>query len=532
LVKTNKKSQKVESAAFHPDPPMVPSYNHALVLGWGGLVDTDLSFSEFFHEDHTIMVRFMPRYPYAYAGPFLAENGQGTYFIGQGDYRWGNGGYLRPGDPVLFVKIGNSFEYYLMPQVQRATWHHLAAVRTGNTFTMYLDGQKLDPALNITSQNLPQGNLRLGRRTDQRMVFRTPSLDGAGYVGQFYGLIDDVAVYRRPLNEQEITDLIAGLNRDGRLTGYETNLYAGWSFDVPGMNSETRKMPMELARRYSMAQPNSSLIQVSAVSRSDPMDGKAMDSYHVQWNLTLPFKLNETWEVKQGYDSQGGSHNGYASFCLDFIRSDLASSEGVILVSSAPGRVENVIEGNPQGSPNGNDVNFKFTKELTYGYLHIQQGSYSRFGFDPVPPQNKPEWLRPFVKRDIEVAAVGDTAAPGNPHLHFGTTALSNVSPGLITIPVAFSNYWVLEGNTWVFVPLGTPLNGQVIMRTDFTPTLQDMCNDLRTDIELLTGEIQYLQEELESEEDINRKLRIQREIREKRLRRSQLRKQAQDLGC
>ena len=116
-----------------------------------------------------------------------------------------------------------------------------------------------------------------------------------------------------------------GLDGHGRLTGYEPYLYAGWSFDVPGMNFERKRMPETVVRRYVMMQPNSSLLQVEPNNRSNPNDGLLMDSYHTEWNLTLPFKKYEAWKVIQGYDDQAGSHNGYASFCLDFVRADLPS---------------------------------------------------------------------------------------------------------------------------------------------------------------------------------------------------------------
>ena len=63
----------------------------ALAFGFGGYADLDLKFGEFFGKDYTVVVRFMPQHPYAGAGPLLAENGNGTYAIGIGDYRWGEG---------------------------------------------------------------------------------------------------------------------------------------------------------------------------------------------------------------------------------------------------------------------------------------------------------------------------------------------------------------------------------------------------------------------------------------------------------
>ena len=44
----------------------------AVALSWKGYVDTDLKLSEFVASSHTIMLRFMPQFPTAYEGPFIA----------------------------------------------------------------------------------------------------------------------------------------------------------------------------------------------------------------------------------------------------------------------------------------------------------------------------------------------------------------------------------------------------------------------------------------------------------------------------
>ena len=56
----------------------------AIKLGWGGFVTTDLKFSEFVGNDHTIACRFLPQYPNAYAGAILSRAGSPFYFIGHG----------------------------------------------------------------------------------------------------------------------------------------------------------------------------------------------------------------------------------------------------------------------------------------------------------------------------------------------------------------------------------------------------------------------------------------------------------------
>ena len=70
-----------------------------------GQIDTDLKFSEFFAGAHTISAWVMPEFTYNDKGPIFGVNGSGTFVVGQGDYRTGNGGYKKAGDPVLWIRI-------------------------------------------------------------------------------------------------------------------------------------------------------------------------------------------------------------------------------------------------------------------------------------------------------------------------------------------------------------------------------------------------------------------------------------------
>jgi len=147
----------------------------------------------------------------------VAENGTGTFWVGQGDYRWGNGGSKMAGDPVLFALIGTSSQVYTVPDLHLpALWAHLAIVRSGNTFTLYLNGSALSPSINYSGPN-PLGNLRLGRRTHGKEHGKNGE---SSYIGQFYGFMDDVAVFDRALSVSEINNL-----RNSGLTGSEAGLY-------------------------------------------------------------------------------------------------------------------------------------------------------------------------------------------------------------------------------------------------------------------------------------------------------------------
>ena len=101
----------------------------ALGCTWGGYAETDIELSTFFSANHTIAVRFMPQYPNAYEGPMVSVQGTGTLVLGQGDFLAAPSGQQK-----VILRVGSG---QINPSVQLAagTWHHLAAVRSGNTYT-------------------------------------------------------------------------------------------------------------------------------------------------------------------------------------------------------------------------------------------------------------------------------------------------------------------------------------------------------------------------------------------------------------
>src|SRR3954464_11278032 len=102
--------------------------NLAAWFGWRGSLDTDLKFSEFFFGDHTVMFRCMRQYRYAAAGPVIASMA-GMYFLGQGDA--GGGAASK-----FSVMVGDQQQDY--PADEGDRWTHVALVRSGNVFTLFL----------------------------------------------------------------------------------------------------------------------------------------------------------------------------------------------------------------------------------------------------------------------------------------------------------------------------------------------------------------------------------------------------------
>lgn len=125
--------------------------NKAFYFGWNGYIDTQLSFAQFFDQDHTVAGWFMPQYIHAYVGPiFATAGGKADYLFGFADYREGTGGYKTVGSPVLQLKIGSQRVLYLVPGFKANVWHHLAVVRDNNKFKVYIDGQLRTPVKIVT----------------------------------------------------------------------------------------------------------------------------------------------------------------------------------------------------------------------------------------------------------------------------------------------------------------------------------------------------------------------------------------------
>src|SRR6266487_959647 len=60
--------------------PMRPVQNDCVYLGVDASIETELTFSTFFDQDHTIAGWYMPQYPRGGHGAIFAGNGTGRYF--------------------------------------------------------------------------------------------------------------------------------------------------------------------------------------------------------------------------------------------------------------------------------------------------------------------------------------------------------------------------------------------------------------------------------------------------------------------
>ncbi len=415
----------------------------AITFDWMGAVDTDLPFSAFYGGDHTIMVRFMPQYPNAYAGPILAVNGTGSYLFGQGDFN------RSPSSKRLVWQVETQRQYPAYPLVA-GRWYHLALVRTGNRLTVYMDGKELSPQLTLTGASVPNGSLRLGRCASGQKV--------DGQEAQFYGMADELAVYSRALTQPE---LYAQATSGTHLTGTEVGLLAGWVFSPNPLGTLPATLSRPVARSGSTR-----LIQTSTTWDSvADVRLLPLPSNHV--GMELPFTVGEAWQCIQSFAEDPGTHQGYAAFCWDFVLADQppsgaypGGSFGAPVYACAPGTVVTVKEDTPPGTaPPGKDKTNLLEAEHedgeVCGYLHLLKNSV------------KP-WEADTVYNGQPVAQTGDQKfTPNNPHLHLAVTDQPDGTPGFVTIPIAFSNYEIRAvGGTWHPVARGVPQKFDVVRRT------------------------------------------------------------------
>jgi Concanavalin A-like lectin/glucanases superfamily len=459
--------------------------NLAAWFGWRGSADTDLKFSEFFFADHTVMFRCLRQYPNAGPGPVVAAK-TGNYFVGQGEFRGDFSG--APVGSKFFVAIGDNQQDY--PSAEGDHWIHVALVRSGNTFTLFLNGTPQSPTITLPSTNLPDANatLRMGRTVDGFTINDRET--------QFYGYVDDVAVFSRALTKQEIKAIID--EADHRLHANQDKLVAAWIFDHTLPSGDP--LPPHFSRPCQFnSNPVGKRASLAIVSeaRDDAFDAKLLRGtlpyQKAEWSL--PFDKGDVWVVVQGNGDPTSSHNGAdANFAWDFtLASAPAAGKPVNLNGPACGeRLHAVASGHvfdywdqgggtpPDGctaSIDGHDwFHIELAKDEIVTYMHTLIGSIKEMHPNlPAPPP--PKWSAgvPLSGGDL-IARVGSRCV-NNCHLHIASQSanpnafLSDLKTGG-TFPVAFSHYemcpagldWKQQQN-WVTVDRGVPLKGQFVRR-------------------------------------------------------------------
>lgn len=491
-------------------------FRGAAAFAWGGYVDTDIQFGSFFNGDHTVSAWFMQQYPNAYGGPVLTVNGSGSYFVGQGGFR---GGAAR--GPKLYVQVGPTALYFLGKPSELAAgkWNHIAVVRrmsAPKVFEVYLNGRRLKDDTKggdlvvPSSTGFPNGTLRLGRQT--------------GGNSQFYGLVDDVAVFTSALSAAKIKEL-AGAKA---LAGTEPGLSAGLTFDV-GYTQPAALAHAATFGNLVKGEVSARLVMVSG-SHSGADAQRLLAPVH-QARMHLPFAGGQEWTVLQPFDNPdpAGSHNDYAAFCWDFVRANigdpLSTTCGAPLYLTAAGTVTQACDkGDGCATPaevaktgpllDGRNVLYvQLAPGEVAGHQHLKTGSITEaLGANPVGKK---------LKQGQWVARAG-TRGEHNCHLHFGLTNQT------VTLPAALSDYelWNASAKKWVPVESGMPLPGQVFRRPE-----PGSCGAIHSQIKELEAEKKDLGDEYD-EVGPSQKPAITQQINKINAKLSGLRRQSLATGC
>lgn len=452
----------------------VPKVNKAVYLGNRGYVDTDIEFADFFAADHTLVAWWMPQYPTAYQGPIFAENGGGTFAIGQWDAMAGDSS-----NPFFFVQVGTVRRIYQTPEAVAGKWLHVAVVRDGDTFKLYLNGVKKAPVKVLNNKThkvqtlpdldagsaskLPTGKLRLGRRT-------TSNSSVSHRNWQAYGLIDDIAVFTTALSAQEIKAI---KDRD-RLLGFEQDLLAGLSFEAPLSTSK----PLPTLLRGAWKRSNKAYHVAVSATRASSSDAKIFDNPlivgRVSQSAQLPFAKGEVWRVNQGYDHMAWSHFGASAFAYDMTLFKPNSGAHNYPNGNDFAPLYAVVEGNlvkyRSGYPStGAREPYKITMQIgpneIASYMHLADGTLSPKATNGVTTDGELFEIPLKAQQKLAKGEYIGKAGPKADHLHFGA------HNGEWTIPIAFDDYEASDDNgaTWHHVFGGHPKEGQLIKRVNGT---------------------------------------------------------------
>jgi hypothetical protein len=475
------------SAAYGPDQhqisAVVSNPNYAEYFAYGGFITTDLAFSEFYGSNFTLMAWVLPQYVFNGPGTVFTD-ATGTFSVGQGNYRSGDGGDKKLGSSVLTVKVGAQTANYLAPDYRKLVWNSLALVRTvrsGSTmFVLYLNGAQLTPFVKAAdgtistgsdisfapgaSVPMPNGTLMMGRNTASQSS-----------ANQFYGFIDEACVINRALAASATF-----ARAQTPPTGTETDLVAGWVFD-PDVSFS---LPPKLARPITTTGAATGL----PVAGHTAAGGSAIDAttalspaqlaLGIVGEHQLPFSLGEVWRVQQGNDNPGGSHNGRtAAFSYDFVRDP--NPAGALDRTSLGGIITNVVnDPDPtDGSREGSSVTVKIAPHVFNVYLHNTTDSFAEtfLHSDPADVLFLPSTAFPGSWLPVKTQAAVATVGPNARHEHY------NARDDGGSIPSAFTNYFVSTDKVnWSYVSVGRPVPGTWVTHR---PVAGDIDGDRRADI-------------------------------------------------
>lgn len=445
----------------------------ALALGWGGFARSTIE-PRWLQGDHTLVVRFLAAYEGAFRGVLVVDS--------EARYRVAMAPFASLGTAAIEVSLGGttlthpltSSSPTAVGEAGKARWRQLAVRVAGGAATLYVDGElvgRLTAPLSGVGSELYFGRLRQSEAVQD----------------QFYGLIDDVLVFDRPLG----VDAIRSLARTAKLDAAAPGLVAAWTFDAVTL------VPIGVRREVAL-HGGARLGPVSA-ARDAGTDTAALPRPALTTRWSLPFEPGQVWVVVQGNNS-APSHHDIGAFALDFVRVDPA------LVSHnpglAPGGSHALTSGQPVLAAADGEVVARvdcFSEETprTPGERALWAAcgaSRTRARAQPLASSTNPAnrnlvclrhapgehscyvhlravdprvQLGARVLRGERLGAAGRSGAT-TPHLHFAVSDESEPNrPGefsdLVTIPFAFHDYFASDdvGRTYRHAATGVPRRGQ-----------------------------------------------------------------------
>ncbi len=453
-----------ESASICWDSILVPRNRAGVVRRTGGIQTNAVMSPSFTANDHTISMWFMAQYPRAQDGPLFTNDPQQSDEYGVSIAGEGGAG----NDVWLSLRMGGVIARYHVPWFERssraypwgpsqaplptpARWHHLAVVRTGAILKLYVDGAELLPEgtaqppedrFQIPISNGYTGPISLGSRVTR----------GQEPVAQFYGLVDDFAMFSTAKTDNEVA-MLAGTYR---LSGDEPDLVAAVLFDGFDPRPEIKQPTFE----------RESWPAYVSATRGVAMDQAVLPLPYQRAVQQLPFAAPEVWQVAQEQDSDY-SHRGYASFCLDFVRVPEDVVERAAITGSS-GFQFSSIESSNQRILSTMDGYATQVDSGPIGYVLVEQDTSWPREFMLIA-HLEAGTPRPLVGGHVTPrSALGqvDSAAQ---HLHIGAQDRPAGQWGGITFPVAYSNYEVSRdfGVTWQYVALGIPRFAEWVRRAE-----------------------------------------------------------------
>lgn len=488
-------------------PAHAETVNRALGTRLGGAALTGVDLEKVLATSHTFTVRFAPKYPFMHAGAVLGAKGGDTFQIGVGEFRTFQSGGFGSWTPrgVLQVRLGDRLMLFRLADDPGTShrWVHLAVSIARPTpggdgdVRTYIDGKAVLPDRCVVVPANPgtppsscpgaatvvpgaqldrvKGVLMLGRHgaaaqpvkvrpdtaDDDAEARRELYLAAAPTDDQFYGLIDDVGVFRGALTPKSISARAAAR----RLTGLEPNLRIGYNFDVEAKSTGRRTEPRRRLGSVKVTSKRAGLLAVSRLRspawRNDGPIGRLRPPHSQRW--ILPFDRGQEWLVLWGNNTYNSSHNGYASFSWDFVLADEPNAKtcGQRLRAVAPGAAHAIdddgVSDRADLHPDATNI-FQgwVTYQERFGFLHIQTNSVRELFSTATPPP-----AIPFQRGQVVARAGNRNLPPGtNCHLH-----MSSFANGESTTPAEFSNYEVKNrGNgVWEFYSYGVPSTGQIV---------------------------------------------------------------------